>query len=205
MNRREVLKAGAAAAISAGLSELGCSRPVVQPPGKFLTGAELALVDELSELIIPTDAHSPGARAAKVADFIDGQIAEAWEAADRTDWRGGLLRVEQIAREMHGKAFMELAPDQRIAVLTRIAKNEAKPQTVEEKFFVELKGRVVHAYYSSRIGIHQELEYKGNVLLQELAGTDVSGAVPTATSTGRSVGQGTGLPAAIAEGPSAVA
>ena len=40
---------------------------------------------------------------------------------------------------------------------------------------VELKGRVVHAYYSSEIGIKQELEYKGNVFLQEFAGQDVSG------------------------------
>ena len=39
--------------------------------GAFFTPEELALVDELSEMIIPADAHSPGARAARVAAYID--------------------------------------------------------------------------------------------------------------------------------------
>jgi hypothetical protein len=55
-----------------------------------------------------------------------------------------------------------------------MAQNEGKPQKPEELFFVELKSRVVHAYYSSEIGIKQEMEYKGNVFLQEFAGEDVS-------------------------------
>jgi len=31
----------------------------------------------------------------------------------------------------------------------------------------------VRAYYSSKIGIHQEMEYKGNVLLNEFVGFPV--------------------------------
>ena len=45
-------------------------------------------------MIIPTDEHSPGARAAKVAAYIDFRLAEAWEEKDRTDWRDGLKRVD---------------------------------------------------------------------------------------------------------------
>jgi hypothetical protein len=41
-------------------------------------------------------------------------------------------------------------------------------------FFAELKGHVVHAYYTSEIGIKQEMEYKGNTYLAEFVGTDVS-------------------------------
>lgn len=55
-----------------------------------------------------------------------------------------------------------------------MAANEANPQTPDEKFFVTLKARVVDAYYSSSIGIHQEMDYKGNVYQAEFAGTDVS-------------------------------
>src|SRR5207249_9801174 len=55
--------------------------PILQPvagvPGKFLTAAEYALLDELTELIIPADDHSPGARAAAVAAYIDGRLAES--------------------------------------------------------------------------------------------------------------------------------
>jgi hypothetical protein len=52
--------------------------------------------------------------------------------------------------------------------------NEAKPTNDVEKFFGRLKRATAGAYYSSEIGIHKEMEYKGNVLLPEFAGIDVS-------------------------------
>ena len=52
---------------------------------RFFTRQELALVDELSEMIIPTDDHSPGARAAKVAAYIDARLAEAFDAQGSDD------------------------------------------------------------------------------------------------------------------------
>ena len=65
---------------------------------------------------------------------------------------------------------MKSSPEQRLAVLTRMAQNEAKPQKPEEQFFNELKSRVVYAYYTSEIGIHKELTYKGNKFLREFVG-----------------------------------
>lgn len=132
------------------------------------------MVDELGELIIPADEHSPGARAAKAADYIDQQLAEMWEEAPKQQWREGLKLMDQISNEMSGRPFMQASPEQRVAVLTRIAQNETNPQKAEEKFFVQLKSRVAHAYYTSEIGIHNELEYKGNTYLREFAGEDVS-------------------------------
>jgi hypothetical protein len=41
-------------------------------------------------------------------------------------------------------------------------------------FFAELKSKVVHAYYTSEIGIKQEMEYKGNTYQNEFSGFDVS-------------------------------
>jgi hypothetical protein len=55
-----------------------------------------------------------------------------------------------------------------------VAGDEKKPATDDERFFAELKTRTVHAYYTSKIGIHDELEYKGNVLLDEFVGEDIS-------------------------------
>ncbi len=78
----------------------------------FFTPDEFALVDELSEMIIPTDAHSPGARAAKVAAFIDARLAEAWDEKDRTDWRDGLTLVDRLSHgDAHGKPFMKASAD----------------------------------------------------------------------------------------------
>ncbi len=143
---------------------------------RFFTRAEFAMVDELSEMIIPTDDHSPGARAAQVAAFIDKSLAETLEVETRQQWRAGLKSIDTLAREMHGQAFMSVKPDQRLAVLEHIAQNETSPQTPEDKFFVELKSRVAYAYYTSKIGLRQELEYKGNSYLKEFAGEPVEEA-----------------------------
>ncbi len=100
------------------------------------------------------------------------RVFRKWE--ERDEWRQGLKLVEQLCQQAHGKPFLKASPDERNAVLTRMAQNEGKPQQPEEVFFAELKAKVVHAYYTSEIGIKQEMEYKGNSYLPEFVGTDVS-------------------------------
>ena len=143
-------------------------------PAPFFTREALALADELAEMIIPADEHSPGARAAKVAAYIDARLAEAFDAADRTTWRDGLKLVEQLSRQVNGKPFLDATAAERLALLERIAANEGKPEKPDEQFFKELKSRVVDAYYTSEIGIKQELEYRGNTYQAEFSGVDVS-------------------------------
>jgi len=175
LTRRDVIKLGAAATLSA---SLGVGESLAQPAAPaapaFFTPEEFALVDELSELIIPTDDHTPGAKAAKVAAYIDARLAEAWDEKEKTTWRDGLKLVDRLAHERTGKSFLESPADDRIAVLTRMAEHEGKPQRPDEQFFAELKGRVVHAYYTSKIGIRDEMEYKGNGLLTEFVGFDAT-------------------------------
>ena len=171
LSRRDALKITAAAALALPVAGRAAAAPAAAP--RFFTKEELALVDELAEMILPTDAHSPGARAAQVASFIDGRLADAVLPADleaRGRWRDGLARVEALSREMHGSGFLGGTPDQRLAVLTRMSANETAPKAPEEHFFRELKGRTIHAYYTSKIGIHDEMEYKGNTLQAEFAG-----------------------------------
>jgi len=172
VSRREMVKLAAGAMVVPALPQ--AKQDVKVHHQKFFTAEELKLVDELGELIIPTDDHSPGARAAKCADYIDARLAESPDLETKQLWRDGLKRINQLSVEMHKLAFLKSSPEQRVALLTHIAEHEASPQKPEEKFFAELKSRVAHAYYTSKIGIHQELEYKGNTYLREFAGVDVS-------------------------------
>jgi len=86
LTRREMLEAAAAAALAAPLVQAGGGTAAsgAGAPARFLTPAELALLDELTEMIIPTDDHSPGARAAGVAAYIDARLAESLEPAWRS-------------------------------------------------------------------------------------------------------------------------
>jgi hypothetical protein len=173
LTRRQAMKLGAAVTVAVSIE--GTNALALQPAtATYFTREELALVDELAEMIIPADAHSPGARAAKVAAYIDARLGEAFDAADRTAWRDGLQLIEQASRQASGRTFLESTAAQRLALLERIAANEAKPEEPEEHFFAELKTRVVDAYYTSEVGIRQELEYRGNTYQAEFSGVDVS-------------------------------
>jgi len=167
IGRRDLIRIGAGAVVAAPAALGGGEAP------RFFTPAEFAMLDELTEMIIPADDHSPGARAAKVAAYIDARAAEAWEPKDREDWRGGLKLADELSRKMHGHTFMEASLGERVALLTRMAKNEMNPKTPQELFFRELKRAAAHAYYTSKIGIHQEIEYKGNVMIEEFVGDEV--------------------------------
>jgi Gluconate 2-dehydrogenase subunit 3 len=174
LSRREMILATAAVLVTPLLQGRAVTaQPAVLVPGKFLTPAEYALLEELTELIIPADDHSPGARAADVAGYIDGRLAESLEPDWQARWRSGLQAVEGLSRELNGKPLLEATPDQRVAVLARMAAGESDPKTPAEHFFRELKGWTVRGYYTSKIGIHLDQEYKGNVYQRgEFAGYD---------------------------------
>jgi len=173
ISRRKMIQQTAAAA--AALPLVRALPPLAPVPPKFFTAAEFALVDEMSDMIIPTDQQSAGARAAGVAAYIDGRLAEAFEKEQPQRWRAGIKAVETLSREMSGKTFMASTPEQRLALLTRIAAAESDPKTDAEKFFPEIKSSTIRAYYTSKIGIHDDQQYKGNVIQPgEYAGYDAT-------------------------------
>ncbi|HEY7209247.1 MAG TPA: gluconate 2-dehydrogenase subunit 3 family protein [Bryobacteraceae bacterium] len=176
LNRRDLLKL---------LSVAGLTAPLALPapePGAplYFTKEEFALLDALTELVIPADGHSPGAHAAGVAAYIDKSVAEAFLPEDKQTWREGLAGVNDLSHSLHSKAFLQGSKEQQLAVLKKMSASEqikrrssdpeqGKP-TLPEKFFGQLKNTTIFVYYTTSIGIHQEIEYRGNVLLDQFAG-----------------------------------
>jgi Gluconate 2-dehydrogenase subunit 3/TAT (twin-arginine translocation) pathway signal sequence len=138
---------------------------------KFFTSAQHRTVDALSEVIIPTDDRSPGAKAAKVADYIDFMLGES-PAETKKLWTDGLAELDRVSVEKFERPFVGATQDQQAALLAEISANEAAPVTPLEVFFKEAKGRTIVGYYTSEIGIHKELKYKGNQFLTEFVGCD---------------------------------
>jgi hypothetical protein len=138
----------------------------------FFTPAQHELVEELSETIIPADSHSGGAKAAKVADFIEQTIRESTDDQQKALWRDGLRLIESMSQHYNGKSFVEASSEEKIAVLKVLSDNEHMTELPEVQFFKELKHLTVRGYYTSKIGIHDDLEYQGNRVLQEFVGCD---------------------------------
>jgi hypothetical protein len=93
---RAVVKALGAAALWPFLSdsadEAFAAIQAAQAPPRlaFLTAGQHAILDALTETIIPVDERSPGAREARVADYIDLLLAES-DDQTRLPWYSSSL------------------------------------------------------------------------------------------------------------------
>lgn len=137
---------------------------------KFLDAHQNQTVTVISELIIP-ETETPGAKAARVNEFIDLMLSEESPEVQQGFLRG-LAWVDRMGHALFGADFIALNAEQQISILTGIssAKNVPPEDRVGVTFFKEIKNRTIFAYYTSEIGIHRELQYKGNAVLGEFQG-----------------------------------
>ena len=138
---------------------------------KALSTSQFATLEQLVEAILPADERSPGAREARVADYIDLLLSESDEEL-ALQWMGGLAALDADAAARFRVPFVRLSATQVDSILARISANELTPETPLERFFVMTKHATIQGYYTSEIGIHRELRYKGNQFLQEFVGCE---------------------------------
>jgi glucoside 3-dehydrogenase (cytochrome c) hitch-hiker subunit len=140
---------------------------------KVLSPSQYAVVETLVEAIIPADERSPGAKEARVADYIDLALSDA-EDVQRQQFLEGVTALDAESIVRSGVGFARMTAAQAESLLTDLSRNERPAEGVEpsplEKFFVAAKHATIHGYYTSEIGIHKELRYKGNQLLADFVG-----------------------------------
>jgi hypothetical protein len=124
----------------------------------------------LSELIIP-QTDTPGAKAAKVNEFVDLVLSDASES-DRKQFLKGLAWMDARSQELFGTDFVSASPEQQTALLTILAspKNKAFEDQVGIDFFNAIKGLTITGYYTSEIGMKQELGDDGQLFFLEYPG-----------------------------------
>lgn len=139
------------------------------PQLKVLSASQFQTLEVFVDAIIPTDERSPGARQARVADYIDLLLSES-DRQLTLQWIGGLAALDAEAAARFHAPFARLAARDLDAIMQTISRNEKAPQTPLETFFVMAKQATIRGYYTSEIGIHQDLRYKGNQFLKEFVG-----------------------------------
>lgn len=146
--------------------------PLTDPDWKpiFFDQHQNDTVIALTELIIP-QTDTPGAKAALVNRFLDLWLND--EEADRQKaFIEGLAWIDGRSFELHQKPFVELTSAQQTDLLTPLA--DADNQKPEDeagiKFFSELKDSTIFGYYSSEVGMEQELHYGGDDYHTEFPG-----------------------------------
>jgi hypothetical protein len=137
---------------------------------KVLDARQSETVAVLSELIIP-QTETPGAKAARVSEFIDWVLHDADER-DRKEFLKGLAWMDGRSQELFGTDFAAAAPEQQAALLTILASpnNRAFEDQTGIDFFKAIKALTITGYYTSEIGMTKELGDDGQLFLLEFPG-----------------------------------
>jgi hypothetical protein len=185
MNRREALKSiGVAATFSLSSKELfalgraahahvqadhGDDRYVFQ----CLDADESEIVSAATELILP-ETDTPGARAAKVPEFIDSILAGWFHDEERKRFLRGLRDLDRRARESEGAGFSASRSEAQVRILQQLeaealrSLEEANAGRVAPRaaqsgpgapFFCVLKWLTLFGYFTSEPGMSLELEF----------------------------------------------
>ncbi|MDF1861195.1 MAG: gluconate 2-dehydrogenase subunit 3 family protein [Verrucomicrobiales bacterium] len=116
-----------------------------------ITEAQEALLAEVADVIIPTT-DTPGAKAAGAEQFIIRVLRDCYELKDQETFYTGLAKIDEASQKAHGKAFVDLSPEQKIEIMTDATKTN-------KAFFKQMKQFTQVGYFTSEIGATQALEY----------------------------------------------
>jgi hypothetical protein len=136
---------------------------------KLLTPHQNSTVITISELIIP-QTDTPGAKAANVNQFIDGVLADA-QPTERTKFLDGLTALDARSMSEFAKPFVGASPEQQTAMLTQLSELQQKGEKGGE-FFEAIKSMTIIGYYTSEVGVRQELGDNGNLFFAEFKGCE---------------------------------
>ena len=148
---------------------------LAQGTGTF-TAADVALLDEIAETILP-ETSTPGAKAAKVGAFIALMVTDAYGDLSRQVFQQGLRHVDDVCRQAHHVSFMEASPAQRLALVEALDREQhaemedrapkrrvrapAAPSSGDEPahYFRMMKELTLLGYFTSEIGFTRAMRY----------------------------------------------
>ena len=142
------------------------SDPPPESTARFFNQDDFTAISRIADLIIP-ETDTPGAIGAGVPSYIDLVISRNTDqqlvVADGLRWLDG------EAKRLANKKFIELAEAQQLSILEPLCEAcDAKDTRARNvQFFALIKSLTADGYYTSKIGLLNELGYTGD---QAMAG-----------------------------------
>jgi len=140
------------------------------------------LLEELTETIIP-ETDTPGAKSAKVADFIIVMYHEVLSLKSANRFREGLYTLEQRCFNIYGRSFIQCNKKERHEIISHFDKSSSLNFSLWKKFSGRLFGASFYdtlidlttvGFCTSKLGATQFLnydfipaEYQGCIPLKE--------------------------------------
>ena len=97
-------------------------KAMAQGAGAF-TAADVALLDEIAETILP-ETSTPGAKAAKVGAFMALMVSEVYDERERQVFQQGLRQLDEACRQAHAVPFMQASAAQRLSLVEALDREQ---------------------------------------------------------------------------------
>jgi hypothetical protein len=124
---------------------------------------DVAYLDEVADTILPTTS-TPGAKAAKVGQFMTVMVNDCYDERDQKVFHEGLQKLNDAADKAYNASFLKLNPQQRHDLLVKLD-NEQKDYMKNKKkedashYFRMMKELTLLGYFTSEIGTTQARRY----------------------------------------------
>lgn len=142
--------------------ETGCKSSLKQT-AVFFDTKTIALLNEMGETILP-QTSTPGAKEAKVGEFMAIMVKDCYTEKDQGIFREGIKRLEKRCNEENGKTFMECTPQERTAFFIKMdtlqkAYMDAKKPEQPAHYFRMIKELTLLGFFTSEVGSTKALRY----------------------------------------------
>ena len=113
---------GGVALVGSGAFLTGCSAER-RPDGELFSPDDIAFLDEVADTILPTTS-TPGAKAAETGAFMALMVTDSYYPNDQQIFRDGMRKIDDATQQAHNVTFTRATPEQRLAVLTAIDREQ---------------------------------------------------------------------------------
>jgi hypothetical protein len=132
--------------------------------GSFFSQDRIAYLDEVAETILPRTS-TPGAKDAKVGQFMSVMVKDCYTPADQKIFMEGVSsKLDEAAEKKGGKKFTELDATQRTALLIDLDKEQKEYQKNKKDeepnhYFRMIKELTLLGFFTSEPGMTKALRY----------------------------------------------
>jgi Gluconate 2-dehydrogenase subunit 3 len=144
----------------------------------LFTAADVALLDEIAETILP-ETTTPGAKAARTGAFMALMVTDAYTPRNQQVFRDGMHQLDEACRAAaSGVSFMQATPAQRLTLIEALDREQrtateeraeaprsrapaaaAPPEDQPHHYFRLMKELALLGYFTSEIGYTQAMRY----------------------------------------------
>jgi len=153
----------------------------------FFSKEDISLLDEIGETIIPATPSSPGAKAARIGEFMKVYVTDCYNAADQQIFFEAVSKVKNLSKKKYGNGFLQLSVAQRRDILKELERekpgtskkeikspagagdaiqtgkeleaNKSKLEGVRNRYFTMIKELTLLGYFTSEPGATKARRY----------------------------------------------